>query len=173
VAAWNSVSSTPPVNFLDLGSGGGLPGLVLLQEWNISAVLMDAMEKRVAFLQEVLDFEDAPGQAIAIQARAEELSRDPDYQESFDLVTARSFGPPAVTAECAVRFLKIGGYLIVSEPPDDNAPNRWLVEGLQKVGLEDLGRHRFGSAFQILRKKSRTPSFYPRESGTPKKKPLF
>ena len=173
IAAWNSVSPTPPENFLDLGSGGGLPGLVLLQEWAIPAVLMDAMEKRVFFLQEVLEFPDAPGQAIALQARAEELSRDLDYQEAFELVTARSFGPPAVTAECAVRFLKVGGYLIVSEPPDDDAPNRWPVEGLQKVGLESLGRHRFGAAFQILRKTSPTPSLYPRESGIPKKKPLF
>jgi len=173
IAAWNSVSDTPPANFLDLGSGGGLPGLVLLEEWQVPAVLMDAMEKRVIFLQEVLEFEGAPGQAQAIQARAEDLSRDPDYDESFDLVTARSFGPPAVTAECAVRFLKVGGYLIVSEPPDDTAPDRWPVEGLRKVGLENLGRHRFGAAFQILRKTSKTPTQYPRESGTPKKKPLF
>ena len=173
IAAWNSVATTPPENFLDLGSGGGLPGLVLLQEWGIPAVLMDAMEKRVFFLQEVLEFEDAQGKAIAIQARAEDLSRDQDYEARFDLVTARSFGPPAVTAECAVRFLKVGGFLIVSEPPDDDAPNRWPAEGLRKVGLESLGRHRFGAAFQILRKISPTANLYPRESGTPKKKPLF
>jgi 16S rRNA (guanine527-N7)-methyltransferase len=172
-AAWNSVFSTPPENFLDLGSGGGLPGLVLLQEWNNKAVLMDAMEKRVAFLQEVLESDDTPGDAEAIQARAETLSREPKYTEAFDLVTARSFGPPAITAECAVRFMKVGGLLIVSEPPDDDAPNRWPVEGLRKLGLENLGRHRFGAAFQILRKTSNTPSIYPRESGTPKKKPLF
>jgi len=150
-----------------------LPGLVLLQEWNNKAVLMDAMEKRVAFLQEVVELDEAPGQAMAIQARAEVLSRDRNYTEAFDLVTARSFGPPAVTAECAVRFLRVGGLLIVSEPPDDNAPNRWPVEGLAILGFESLGRHRFGAAFQILRKVSRTPSLYPRESGTPKKKPIF
>lgn len=173
IAAWNLISPTPPENFLDLGSGGGLPGLVLLQEWNNKAVLMDAMEKRVAFLQEVVELDEAPGQAVAIQARAEVLSRDRNYTEAFDLVTARSFGPPAVTAECAVRFLRVGGLLIVSEPPDDNAPNRWPVEGLAILGFESLGRHRFGAAFQILRKVSHTPSLYPRESGTPKKKPIF
>lgn len=173
IAAWNSQRDTPPENFLDLGSGGGLPGLVLLEEWATVAVLMDAMEKRTYFLQEVLNFDDAPGHGIAIQARAEDLARDPDYEESFDLVTARSFGPPAVTAECAVRFLKVGGLLIVSEPPDDEAPDRWSLQGLRKVGLENLGRHRFGAAFQILHKASPTPALYPRESGTPKKKPLF
>jgi len=59
----------------------------------------------------------------------------PELVESFDLVTARSFGPPAVTAECGVQFLRIGGVMIVSEPPDDTDSQRWNIEKLAELGL--------------------------------------
>jgi 16S rRNA (guanine527-N7)-methyltransferase len=158
---------------LDLGSGGGLPGLVLLEEWGCKAVLTDSMEKRMVFLREVLEWPEAPSGAEVITARAEDLARENGFGEAFDLVTARSFGPPAVTAECAVRFLKIGGLLIVSEPPDDSQADRWPADGLAKLGMTSLGRVRFGAAYQILEKSSPTLPVYPRPSGTPKKNPLF
>ena len=173
VECWDSVRDYAPTEFLDLGSGGGLPGLVLLEEWQCAGVLTDSMEKRMVFLREVLEWPEAPTGGHVVTARAEDLARDPDYEEAFDLVTARSFGPPAVTAECAVRFLKVGGLLIVSEPPDDAQIDRWPTEGLEKLGLTSLGRVRFGAAYQILEKASPTPPVYPRPSGTPKKNPLF
>ncbi len=77
------------------------------------------MEKRSAFLNEALAWPAAPSQGNVVVARAEEAARWPEFDGQFDLVTARSFGPPAVTAECAVRFLKPGGVLIVSEPPTE------------------------------------------------------
>jgi len=170
---WDSVRDTPPTSFLDLGSGGGLPGLVLLEHWGCRAVLTDSMEKRMVFLREVLEWPGAPSGAEVITARAEDLARESDLEESFDLVTARSFGPPAVAAECAVRFLKVGGLLIVSEPPDDDLPDRWPPSGLGKLGMTSRGRVRFGAAYQILEKTKPTPPQYPRPSGTPKKNPLF
>ena len=122
---WEGHSPTPPESFLDLGSGGGLPGLVLLQRWACRAVFIDSMEKRTNFLREVLERTGAPLGGQVVTGRAEDLARDPQFASTFDLVTARSFGPPAVVAECAVRFLKIGGVLVVSEPPDDDDRSRW------------------------------------------------
>jgi 16S rRNA (guanine527-N7)-methyltransferase len=135
--------------------------------------LLDAMTKRVTFLDEVLAWEGAPEHGSAVLSRAEEASRRPELTEAFDLVTSRSFGPPAATAECATRFLKVGGLLIVSEPPEDDSASRWPLEGLRKVALRDLGRHRFGPAFEILEKTGPTPPLYPRPSGSTKKSPLF
>lgn len=170
---WEELHPVPPKEFLDLGSGGGLPGLVLLQRWACRGVLLDSMEKRMRLLQEVLEEPDAPFKGELITGRAEQVARDPKFSGAFELVTARSFGPPAVTAECAARFLKVGGVLIVSEPPNDEEVSRWNVELLAKIGLEPQGRVRHGAAFQILLKTKSTPKQYPRAVGIPGKTPLF
>ena len=125
------------------------------------------------FLREVLDWPGAPEKGEVITGRAEEIARDPRLDGSFDLVTARSFGPPSVVAECAVRFLKIGGVLVVSEPPNDNDDSRWNLDVLGQLGLESRGRVRYGAAYQVLVKVTRTPREYPRAIGVPGKYPLF
>jgi 16S rRNA (guanine527-N7)-methyltransferase len=170
---WDELSTTPPARFLDLGSGGGLPGLVLFEHWGIPATFVDSMVKRTKFLEDVLSWEGAPRDGRVINGRAEELSRDPDLDGRFPLVTARSFGPPAVTAECAARFLTIDGVLIVSEPPTDDDGDRWSPSALGQLGLRAEGRVRRGAAFQIIRKIRATPERFPREIGTPGKNPLF
>jgi 16S rRNA (guanine527-N7)-methyltransferase len=131
------------------------------------------MIKRAKFLEEALEWVGAPDNGTVITARVEEIARIPELIESFDLVTARSFGPPAVTAECGAQFLKIGGALIVSEPPDDLDPNRWNQAKLDGLGLVAEGRIRHGAAYQVLVKTHSTPSEYPRPIGTPRKRPLF
>ncbi len=170
---WESESPTPPASFLDLGSGGGLPGLVLLERWRCSGVFLDSMVKRSAFLAEVLSWPDAPSSGQVVTARAEEAARWPEFDETFDLVTARAFGPPSVTAECGVRFLRVGGLLIVSEPPESRGWQRWPLDGLAKLGLQRRRHLRFEAGYVVLEKVARTPGEYPRSSGTPKKKPLF
>jgi 16S rRNA (guanine527-N7)-methyltransferase len=131
------------------------------------------MVKRTNFLEDVLGWEGAPRDGRVINGRAEQLSREPDLDGRFPLVTARSFGPPAVTAECAARFLTIDGVLIVSEPPTDDDGDRWNPSALGQLGLRSEGRVRQGAAFQIIRKLRATPERFPREIGTPGKNPLF
>lgn len=170
---WDDITPTPPAQFLDLGSGGGLPGLVLFEYWGVPATFVDSMVKRTSFLEETMQWEGAPSGGMVLNGRAEQLSRDHDLEGQFPLVTARSFGPPAVTAECAVRFLAIEGVLIVSEPPNDDDPDRWNPSALGQLGLRSEGRVRHGAAYQILRKIRPTPERYPREIGIPGKSPLF
>jgi 16S rRNA (guanine527-N7)-methyltransferase len=131
------------------------------------------MERRTAFLREAVDWADAPEGGEVEIGRAEDLARRPDLEGVAQLVTSRSFGPPAVTAECAVRFLEIGGLLVVSEPPEDDDHTRWPAQGLARLGLASLGRERHGAAFQVLVKVRPTPGEYPRPVGVPGKKPLF
>lgn len=170
---WEAIRPNPPATLLDLGSGGGLPGLVLLDRWRCHEVFLDSMGKRSNFLEEVLDWPDAPKSGKVITARAEEAARWAELEGKFDLVTARSFGPPAVTAECAVRFLGIGGVLIVSEPPSERTDERWSPKGLALLGLVAQGRSRYGTGYEVLIKEQPTAAEYPRASGTPKKRPLF
>lgn len=157
---------TPEV--LDLGSGGGLPGLVLalgLPTW--SFVLLDANERRTVFLTEVVAELDLGARVRVRRARAEEAGRS-DLRGAVDIVVARSFGPPPVTAECAAPLLGPGGTLFVSEPPEVTG-DRWSVEGLREVGLEPAG----GGSWAAFRLTGTCPDRYPRRVGVPAKRPLW
>jgi 16S rRNA (guanine527-N7)-methyltransferase len=108
---------TPPV-LLDLGSGGGLPGLVVAVRWaEVSLVLIDSHGRRTAFLSDAVRRLGLEDRVSVRQDRAEVAGRDPELRGHFDGVLARSFGRPAVVAECAAPLLRPGGWLIVSEPP--------------------------------------------------------
>jgi 16S rRNA (guanine527-N7)-methyltransferase len=158
-----------PRRALDLGSGGGLPGLVLALTWPESTWwLLDANERRSAFLLESLEVLGLTGRARVLHGRAEVLGRDGEFRHSMDLVTARSFGPPAVVAECAAPFLVVGGQLLVSEPPDPS--DRWDADGLRQVGLKSINQA-FGC--RILRQETLCPDRFPRRVGIPGKRPLF
>ena len=172
-ASWHDHSERPPNSLIDLGSGGGVPGLVLAQHWGVRTLLTDSMMKRANFLIEVLGWEEAPSSCEVIIGRVEQIARLDRLEEAVELVTARSFGPPSVTAECGVRFLKVGGLMIVSEPPSDDVHDRWSPLGLEELGLQSYGRIRHGAAFQVLIKTKATSSKYPRESGVPRKKTIF
>lgn len=162
----------PPSEFLDLGSGGGLPGLVLLARWRCEGVLLDSMTRRCRSLREYLTWDDAPGSGRVEEGRAEELGHRRDLRAHFRVVTSRSFGPPAVTAECGAPFLVIGGVLVVAEPPIDD-PSRWDEAGLATLGLVARGRRGSTWGFMVLEKVSPTPPEFPRANGRPARRPLF
>jgi 16S rRNA (guanine527-N7)-methyltransferase len=162
--------------FLDLGSGGGLPGLVLAYELPAATgCLLDAQQRRCAFLNRAISRLGLGPRMTVACGRAETLARDPSLRGSFDLVVARSFGSPPVTAECAVSFLRAGGRLVVTEPPDPDASvARWPAEGLAGVGFGPAERLRSGetSAVQMTRR-DLLDDRYPRREGTPAKRPLW
>ncbi len=163
-----------PTSFVDLGSGGGVPGLVALAAWPSStAVLLDAQARRCAFLRhavEVLGWED---RASVVEDRAERAGRAADLREAADLVLARSFGPPSSTAECAAAFVRVGGSIVVSEPPAGSEA-RWVSPGLELLGLEvEAFRDDDGVHVAVLRKIRPLDDRYPRSVGVPGKRPLF
>jgi 16S rRNA (guanine527-N7)-methyltransferase len=158
---------------IDLGSGGGLPGLVLALLWPDSTwLLLDGNRRRTDWLVSAVS---TLGMADRVQvrcARAEEAGRDPLLRSTWNLVTARSFGPPAVTAECAAPLLAVGGVLVVSEPPGGD-PGRWPSAGLEQLGLVTDGLVAEPAAFQRLRLVAPCPPRFPRRDGIPAKRPLF
>jgi 16S rRNA (guanine527-N7)-methyltransferase len=166
----------PPSSVVDLGTGGGLPGLVLIGCWpEASFVLMDANQRRTDFLTEEIEQSGQGDRASVIRARAEEAGRADELREGADLVVARSFGSPATTAECASPLVAVGGRVVVSEPPAEDTANRWDPEGLAQLGLEGSGRHRYLDRFgyQVLLKVEVCGDRYPRRVGVPAKRPLF
>jgi 16S rRNA (guanine527-N7)-methyltransferase len=161
--------------FLDLGSGAGVPGLILLELWpGATAVLLDARRRRCRFLEDALRQLDLAGRGWVACGRAEELARDERFREKFDLVVARGFGSPATTAECGAGFLAPGGRLAVSEPPGAPSPDRWPVDGLAELGLGPA-ELRWGTdaGIAVVEAKSRVSERWPRRSGVPGRRPLW
>lgn len=169
-----ALAGEAPTHVVDLGSGGGVPGLVLALEWPDAMLsLVEVGERRAAFLEEAVSRLGLQERVRVVAARAEEVGRDPSFREMADAVVARSFGPPAVTAECAAPLLSVGGRLLVSEPPEETV-HRWPAEKLGVLGLVPLNRQAGeGGTTQVLRQVAPCPARFPRRVGVPRKRPLF
>jgi 16S rRNA (guanine527-N7)-methyltransferase len=162
---------------LDLGSGGGLPGLVIaIHRPELELTLLEARQRACRFLREAVGALGRDGLTV-VEARAEEAARRPDLREGFDAVVARSFGPPAITAECAVGFLRPAGRLVVSEPPgNDHADHdmaRWPADGLAELGLGPPARQSVEGGSYVVLEKVRNDQRWPRRVGIPAKRPLW
>jgi 16S rRNA (guanine527-N7)-methyltransferase len=106
------------------------------------------------------------GGRVRVRAeRAELAGRDPTQRAAYDAVIARGFGPPAVAAECGAPFLRVGGRLLTSEPPDERP---WPEAPLGQLGLAAVGRR---SGVMVLEQRLACPDRFPRRS--PAKRPLF
>lgn len=156
---------------VDLGSGGGAPALVIaLARPDLDLVLVEASAKRSRFLEEAASSLDLSG-VVVVEERAEVVGRGPLRGEA-DAVVARSFGAPAVTAECAAPLLRVGGRLVVSEPPEAD-DSRWSRPGLSLLGLHVDHRTASPPVMQVLLQAEPCPDRFPRRNGVPAKSPLF
>ena len=129
----------PAASILDLGTGGGLPGLVIAEAFPESTViLLDARERRTDFLRRAVSRLGWNERVLVLTGRAETLGHDPTWRAMCAAVVARGFGGPGPTAECAAPFLAVGGQLVVSEPPPDSMSvgARWPAAPLAELGLE-------------------------------------
>lgn len=173
--AFAAAVEDPPARAVDLGAGGGLPGLVLAALiWpDTHWVFVEAQQKRGVFLTEAVSDLGLEHRVDVLIERAEVVGRDEAHRGQYDLVVARSFGRPAVVAECAAPLLRVGGSLVVSEPPA-GSEGRWSAEGLTELGFGAVvpsvadGNHLVRCPLA-----SPTPDRYPRRVGQPTKRPLF
>lgn len=155
---------------LDLGTGGGVPGLVLAAERpDLGWTFLDAIARRTAFLERAVA---SLGLAVTVlTGRAEEAGRRPELRGRHAAVVARSFAAPAVTAECAAPFLAVGGRLVVSEPPEGG--DRWPAGGLAELGLGPMTTLAGPPSLAVGIMTRTCPERYPRRTGVPAKRPLW
>lgn len=172
--AFVTAAGDEPEHFLDLGSGGGVPGLVLATRWSRArGRLVDGQLRRVRFLEEALVELGLDDRIVAVHGRAEELAHHLDLRGRFDVVTARSFAPPAITAECGAGFLRPGGCLLVAEPPT-GGDDRWPADALAGLGLVDEGNAGTPeAAVRRLRATGTVPAGVPRRPAAIRRRPAF
>jgi 16S rRNA (guanine527-N7)-methyltransferase len=164
----------PPVSVLDLGSGGGVPGLVLAQAWPGASVrLVESSRRRAEHLRQAVAELGWTNRVLVLEERAEVVAHDPDYREHLEVVTARSFAEPAATAEIAAGLVAVGGYLVVSEPPDERA-ERWPPAELEEIGFGvALSVEQAVGHFVLIEKLADVPGSLPRRVGRPAKRPRW
>jgi 16S rRNA (guanine527-N7)-methyltransferase len=165
-------ATAAPDGAVDLGSGAGLPGLVLADAWPESRwTLVDRSARRAAFLRRAvltLGWEDR----VQVEQRAaEEAGRLPGLRGTQALVVSRGFGPPPVAAECGAPFLRVGGKLLVAEPPAGSG--RWPAAPLAVLGLRPGALVAAEARIQVLDMVAPCPEDYPRRAGVPARHPLW
>lgn len=170
--------NVPGKTLIDIGTGAGFPSLplkIMLPELKITMV--DSLQKRVNFLQDVVT-ELGLSHVEIVHGRAEDIGQNLKYREQFDYATARAVARTSVLAEYTLPFVKSGGQFLVMK---GSAAQQELADG-QKA-LATLGgtlRHSFDfslpngdtRSIQIVDKIKKTPKQYPRQAGTPSRKPI-
>lgn len=171
----------PPAgaNLIDVGSGGGVPGLVLaIARPDVAVTLLDATSKKVAFLREAIA---ALGlaRATAVHGRAETLAHDVDHRAAYDIATARAVASLPALCEFCLPFLRPGGVALLVKGvdiDDELAAARVAAPLLGGEVLEapilPLVGSETATRLVVVRKTGPTPRMYPRRTGVPVKSPL-
>lgn len=155
-------------NVVDLGAGGGVPSLPLLvADPDLSLVLVDSSQRRMAFCLWAMVELGVDDRAEVWTGRAEDFGRDETRRGHHDAVIARSFGPPAVTIECAAPLLRVGGRCVISEPPQERA---WPAGPLAQVGLVQIEG---GDGVAVFEQTSEVGPEFPRSGKRQRRQPLF
>jgi 16S rRNA (guanine527-N7)-methyltransferase len=174
-----AVSSSVPLRLIDVGTGGGLPGVpvaIARSDWNVT--LLDATKKKqsaVSFLLQAAEISNA----MAVWGRAEDLARQEDYRECFDGALCRAVGRFSTVLELTLPFLKVGGVASLHRGIEGReelvAASKTLVALGARPGsifpykLPGMEKERL---IICVEKSHQTSSAYPRRVGIPAKRPL-
>ena len=178
LAALPLLDRLEPRRAVDLGSGGGVPGIILaLARPDIAWTLVDSVRKKCDAVRGFVVKLGLPN-VIVVAERAEVLGRDPIHREQHDLVAARACASLPVLAELALPLIRTGGALLAwkAAMPDEELSAGRAAAALLGAGeltvrpnsIASLGQHRF----VVVPKAGFTPEAYPRRPGEPARRPL-
>jgi 16S rRNA (guanine527-N7)-methyltransferase len=161
---------------VDVGSGGGLPGLPLkIARPDLAVTLVEADQAKAAFLVQTcvqLDLRDV----VVLALRAEDVGRDSRYREAFDIAVARALAPMAALVELCLPLVRVGGTLLAQKTEkEDTESAQHAIEvlgGLLESVLPAPSAARGSGTVVVVRKVAHTPAAYPRRPGVPARKPL-
>ncbi len=150
---------------LDIGSGGGFPGMILAiayPEW--SWTLMDSRMRRCQFLTEAAAHLNLSN-VLVVNARAEDwIKQNMVYRDHFDVVTMRAVAPKLPSLELGLPYARIGGVMLLAQGVDGKADDADSVALIKRLGGQTVQtvKHTEGRQTICLHKVANTPSRYPR-----------
>ncbi|MBZ2386374.1 16S rRNA (guanine(527)-N(7))-methyltransferase RsmG [Anaerococcus murdochii] len=159
---------------LDLGAGAGFPGIPLRIEKDIDLTLIDSVNKKVNFMNEVIEILGLSN-ARAIHTRAEDFAKE--NREAFDVVVSRAVANMSTLSELCLPFVKVGGLFIALKGPKADeevkaAANALEILGGEVIKMEELDLDGNERVNVIVKKVRSCKKTYPRGQNLPKRKPL-
>lgn len=134
---------------VDLGTGAGIPGLVIaVARPDLRVTMVDRREKRTDFVHRAIRALDLQATARVVCADVETLSNDRQWMASFDAAVSRGFTAPHTTVLWAARLVRPGGWVLVSEPPATQN-SRWEPRQLAAIGVSAPVRHGAVAVFHV------------------------
>lgn len=167
------------IDVIDVGTGAGFPGIVLKIVYpQLSVVLLDSLNKRVNFLKNVIT-ELGLTDISAIHGRAENIARNKDYREKFDLCVSRAVANMSSLSEYCLPFVKVGGRFIPykadgcdEEVKTASKAVNILGGKIRKIESYVIPDTDICRKFVVIDKLRNTSAKYPRKAGLPTKEPL-
>jgi 16S rRNA (guanine527-N7)-methyltransferase len=159
-------------SLIDVGSGGGLPGIPLALATGIRLVMIEPIAKKAAFLERAL--RELGLEGVALAQRAEAVARDERYREQFAFATARAVSTSPTVAELTVPLLRIGGRALLQRGALSDVERRAVEDAAPILGAAVVEERLLDGERRILvlEKRVSTGSRFPRRNGVPEKRPL-
>lgn len=159
---------------LDLGAGAGFPGIPLRIEKDFDLTLIDSVNKKVNFMNEVIEILGLSN-ARAIHTRAEDFAKE--NREGFDVVVSRAVANMATLSELCLPLVKVGGLFIALKGPKADeevkaAANALEILGGEVIKMEEIDLDGNERVNVIVKKVRSCKKTYPRGQNLPKRKPL-
>lgn len=164
---------------IDVGTGAGFPGIPLkIMFPNLKVVLLDSLNKRLKFLDSVID-ELQLTNISTIHGRAEDIGKDIEYREKFDVCVSRAVANLSTLSEYCIPFISVGGEFISYKSEFSEEEKRGAEKAINLLGgsikksvIVELPYSEINRSFIFIDKKNKTPNKYPRKAGVPSKKPI-
>jgi len=162
------------LRLVDLGTGAGIPGLLLALELPSSRwTLVDARRRRCELASRAAAAAGLQDRVEVRHTRIAALARSPRAREAFDGAVARLFGPVAELAECGLPLVRSGGLLVVSV--SSRTRRQWLDANLLTAARCEVAGcwSNERGEFLAVRRVGTAPSRLPRRAAARKRAPLF